>query len=153
GVLILGVGNGALVFAEVLIPSGVAGLIITISPFWMVGIEAMQPGGERLHLPAIIGMIVGLGAAALLFAPDIHSHGFNRNLLIGFLVLQLGMVSWSFGSIFQRRNAGKAHPVIAGAVHQLAAGLAMAPLALIIREHPVQWNARGVSAILYLVCF
>jgi drug/metabolite transporter (DMT)-like permease len=153
GVLILGVGNGALVFAEVLIPSGVAGLIITISPFWMVGIEAMQPRGERLHFPAIAGMIVGLAGAALLFAPDMHTQGFNHNLLIGFLVLQAGMASWSYGSIFQRRHAGKADPVIASAVHQLAAGLSMAPLALVVREHPVHWSARGVSAILYLVCF
>src|SRR6185295_12988628 len=111
GVLILGVGNGVLVYAEIMIPSGVAGLIITISPFWMVGIEAMQRGGERLHMPAILGMIVGLGGAGLLFAPDLHSQGFNHNLLMGFLLLQVGMVSWSGGSIFQRRNAGKAHPV------------------------------------------
>jgi drug/metabolite transporter (DMT)-like permease len=153
GVLILGVGNGVLVFAELLIPSGVAGLIITISPFWMVGIEAMLRGGERLHLPAVFGMFVGLGGAALLFAPDLHSHGFNHNLLMGFLLLQLGMASWSFGSIFQRRNAGKAHPVIAGAVHQLAAGIAITPFALAVREHPVQWSTRGVAAILYLVVF
>src|SRR6476469_7077697 len=79
GVLILGIGNGVLVFAELLVPSGVAGLIITISPFWMVGIEAMM-GGEPLHVPAIFGMIVGLGGAGLLFAPDLHSHGFNHNL-------------------------------------------------------------------------
>ena len=55
GVLILGIGNGVLVFAELLVPSGVAGLIITISPFWMVGIEAMLAGGEPIHLPAIVG--------------------------------------------------------------------------------------------------
>src|ERR1035438_6191514 len=42
---------GALVFSEVLIPSGIAGLIVTISPFWMVGVEALLPGGERLHGP------------------------------------------------------------------------------------------------------
>jgi hypothetical protein len=41
GVLILGIGNGALVFAEVKIPSGLAGLFITISPFWLVGLEAL----------------------------------------------------------------------------------------------------------------
>src|SRR5271167_2549131 len=51
GFLILGMGNGALVFAEVIIPSGIAGLIITISPFWMVGAEALLPGGERVHAP------------------------------------------------------------------------------------------------------
>jgi drug/metabolite transporter (DMT)-like permease len=96
---------------------------------------------------------VGLAGAGVLFAPDLHAHGFNHNLLMGFLILQVGMASWSFGSIYQRRNAGKAHPVIAGAVHQLAAGLAMTPFALVVREHPIAWSARGVVAILYLVCF
>lgn len=43
--------------------------------------------------------------------------------------------------------------MIAGAVQQLAAGLMLAPFALAIHEHPVQWSARGVGALLYLVCF
>src|SRR4051812_45577817 len=52
GVLILGVGNAAAVYAEEIIPSGLASLFITISPFWLVGFEAMM-GGERLHAPTI----------------------------------------------------------------------------------------------------
>jgi len=153
GLFTLGIGNGALVFSEVLIPSGMAGLIITISPFWMVGMEALLPGGVRLHAPTIGGMAVGLAGAALLFTPDPGSHGINSAVVQGFLLLQLGMAGWSFGSIYQLRNAGKAHPVIAGAVQQLAAGLALAPFALGIREHPVHWSARGVTALLYLVVF
>ncbi|MBZ5618949.1 MAG: EamA family transporter [Acidobacteriia bacterium] len=153
GFLTLGIGNGGLVFAEVIIPSGIAGLIVTISPFWMVGAEALLPGGERLHAPTIGGMAVGLMGAALLFTPDLGPHAVDRNLLHGFLLLQLGMAGWSFGSIFQRRQAGKAHPVIAGGVHQLAAGLIMAPFALAIPEHPVHWSMRGVLALLYLVVF
>jgi drug/metabolite transporter (DMT)-like permease len=153
GFLTLGIGNGALVFAEVIIPSGIAGLIITISPFWMVGAEALLPGGERLHAPTIGGMAVGLLGAALLFAPEKGPQAFDRNLLNGFLMLQFGMAGWSFGSIIQRRYTGKAHPVIAGGVQQLAAGLSLAPFAAFIPEHPVHWSARGVLAILYLVVF
>jgi drug/metabolite transporter (DMT)-like permease len=153
GILILGIGNSALVFAEVLIPSGIAGLIVTISPFWMVGAEALLPGGERLHAPTIGGMAVGLMGAALLFTPDLGPHAVDRNLLNGFLLLQIGMAGWSFGSIFQRRQAGKAHPVIAGGVQQLTAGLILAPFALAIPEHPVVWKVRGVMALLYLVVF
>jgi drug/metabolite transporter (DMT)-like permease len=63
------------------------------------------------------------------------------------------MAAWAFGSIYQRRNAGKAHPVIAGAVQQLAAGLILAPAALIVPEHPFHWSARGVAALFYLVIF
>jgi drug/metabolite transporter (DMT)-like permease len=153
GFFTLCIGNGALVFAETFIPSGMAGLIITISPFWMVGMEALLPGGERLHAPTIGGMAVGLAGAALLFTPDPGSTAVNRYVLQGFLLLQIGMAGWSFGSISQRRSAGKAHSVIAGAVQQLAAGLILAPFALLIHEHPLHWSARGVLALLYLVCF
>lgn len=154
GLLTLGVGNTALVFAETFIPSGIAGLIITISPFWMVGVEALLPGGEGLHGPTIGGMAVGLLGAMLLFAPEQGAaHAVDRNLLVGFLILQIGMAGWSFGSIFQRRRPGRAHPVIAGGVQQLATGLALAPIALLAQEPPIQWGARGVTAMLYLVFF
>jgi drug/metabolite transporter (DMT)-like permease len=153
GFLTLGIGNGALVFSEVLIPSGIAGLIVTISPFWMVGAEALLPGGERLHGPTIAGMAVGLAGAALLFTPDANSHGIDRALLIGFMMLQVGMAGWSFGSIYQRRKAGKAHPVVAGGVQQLAAALILLPFALAIPQPAIHWSVRGVTALCYLVVF
>jgi drug/metabolite transporter (DMT)-like permease len=142
GVLVLGIGNGALVC-----------LIITISPFWMVGAEALLPGGEPLHLPTILGMLVGLGGASLLFAPDMHTHTFHAGLLSGFLVLQVGMAAWAFGSIYQRRQVSGAHPIVIGAVQQLSAGLVFVPLVLLFHEHPVHWSLRGVAALLYLVVF
>ena len=153
GLLLLAIGNSCLVFAEVLIPSGVAGLITTISPFWLVGVEALLPGGERLHLPTIGGMTAGLFGASLLFTNDLAGHAIDRKVLAGFVILQIGMAAWAFGSIYQRRHAGKAHPIIAGGVQQLAAGLAALPLALAIPEHPIHWSTRGTAAILYLVCF
>jgi drug/metabolite transporter (DMT)-like permease len=153
GFLTLGVGNGALVFAEVLVPSGIASLIISISPFWMVAAEALLPGGERLHAPTLGGMAVGLAGAALLFTPDPDTHGINRALLTGFLILQVGMVGWSFGSIYQRRKSGKAHPVVAGGVQQLAAALILLPFSLLIPQPSLHWSVRGVSALGYLVVF
>jgi drug/metabolite transporter (DMT)-like permease len=153
GVFALSIGNGALVYAELYIPSGLAGLIITISPFWLVGWEALLPGGERLHAPTIGGMAVGLLGAALLFTPSASGHAQPGSTLAGFLLLQFSMAAWCFGSIFQRRNAGKAHPVIAGGVQQLAGGLFLAPFMLLVQEHPVHWSARGAIALCYLVVF
>jgi drug/metabolite transporter (DMT)-like permease len=153
GVLNLGIGNTALVFAELRIPSGLAGVITTIAPFWMVGIEALLPGGVPLHGPTIIGMLVGLGGAALLALPDIAGHTLSGNFLAGFLILQLGHSSWALGSIFQKRQTVKAHPIVVGAIHQLAAGAATLPFALLVPHHPIHWNTRGVSAIIYLIIF
>jgi drug/metabolite transporter (DMT)-like permease len=153
GVLTLGLGNCMVVFAETLIASGIVGLIVTISPFWMVGMEALLPGGARLHLPTIGGMAVGLTGAAMLFAPDQGPHAIDRNLLTGFLMLQAGSASWSFGSIFQKRRTGRTHPIVIGGIQQLAAGLAVLPFAVAIPHHPVNWNTRGLLALCYLIVF
>lgn len=152
GILILSIGNGCLTFAELRIASGLASLIITLSPFWLVGIEAMA-GGERLHVPTIFGMIVGFAGAALLLSGGIGSGGLGSAVLGGFLLLQVGMISWSAGSIYQRRQEVDSHPIVIGAVQQLASGLAVLPFAVFASSHHIAWSVRGVSALFYLVIF
>ena len=153
GVIIIGIGNGCLAFAEVWIPSGLAALFITTSPFWMIGMEALIPGGEGLHAPTILGMLVGLAGSILLVAPSAIREGINGPLLRGFLILQLGCCAWAFGSILQRRHTTKAHPVVSGAVQQLATGLIYILPALLARPHPLSWSGRSVGAVIYLVIF
>src|SRR5919106_183479 len=48
GFLLLGLGNGGVVFAEQWVPSGLAAVMVATSPFWMSGVEAALPDGERL---------------------------------------------------------------------------------------------------------
>jgi drug/metabolite transporter (DMT)-like permease len=153
GFLVLGVGNACLTVAELWIPSGLAALIITVSPFWMVGIEALMLGGERLHRGGVVGMLVGLAGAALLLSSDVAGTSFGGGLLRGFLLLQLGNASWSFGSLYQRRQPTPSHPIVTGAVQQLAAGLAFLPAALLVPAHPVRWSFRGSAALVYLIIF
>jgi len=153
GVLILGVGNGCLTFAELWIPSGIAALFVTLTPFWMVGIETLLPGGERLHVPTAAAMGVGLAGAGLLLGPDLLQQKAGGLVVRGFLVLQLGCAAWSFGSLYQRRQQGRAHPIVAGGVQQLAAGLAFALPALLLPQAPIRWSLRGAGALLYLVAF
>lgn len=151
GVLILGVGNGCLTFAELWIPSGLAALIVTTSPFWMVGLDALVPPREPLRAPVVAGIAIGAAGASLLAAPG--ASGWDRDLLRGILVLQVGCFSWALGSIRQRRIHGVAHPVVHGAVQQLAAGLAFALPAALIPEPPVRWSVQGAGAVLYLAVF
>ena len=153
GVIIIGLGTGCLAFAETMIPSGLAALFVTTSPFWLIGIEALVPGGDRLHGPTIFGMLVGLGGTFLLVAPSAIQNGMGGPVLTAFLLLQLGCSGWSAGSILQRWHQTKAHPVVSGAVQQLATGVVFLIPALLFRTEPLHWSARGMGAILYLVTF
>jgi drug/metabolite transporter (DMT)-like permease len=153
GIILLGGGNGALVYAETWIPSGLAALFITTGPFWLVGIEAALPGGERLHAPTLAGILVGFLGIIILVAPAATGAALGPNVLKGYLVLQLGCVLWSSAALLQRRLPTKAHPVVGGAVQQFATGVAVLPLALFAENHTIRWSERGVLAALWLVVF
>jgi drug/metabolite transporter (DMT)-like permease len=153
GVIIIGIGTGCLVFAEMWVPSGLAALFITTSPFWMIGLDAIIPGGVRLHGPTLLGMLVGLAGTLLLVAPGAMQQGFGGPLMKGFLLLQIGCCGWSFGSILQRRHQTQTHPVVSGAVQQLATGLAFLAPALLMKTQPIHWTFRGAAAVAYLVTF
>jgi len=152
GVLTLGIGNGSLAWSELLIPSGLASLFITLSPFYLVGIESLFEGGERLHAPTVAGMLVGFAGTALLFLPG--TRGLMRgSMLTGFLITQMGVAAWTMGSLYQRRQPAAAHPIVTGAVQQLAAGLAFIPVALLVPHGPIVWKTRAIAAIFYLAFF
>ncbi len=153
GLLILGIGNGSLCYAETIIPSGLASLFITTSPFWLVGMEALL-GGEPLHIPAIAGMVVGFAGTAVLLTTGLQGEHLQHAAIAGFAILQMGVASWTTGSILQRRAAIDSHPAVTGAIQQLAVGLIYFPIALLTPyHHPIVWHTRAALAVVYLAIF
>jgi drug/metabolite transporter (DMT)-like permease len=153
GVLAIGLGTGALTYAEVWVPSGLASLFVTTASFWLVGADAAMPGGEPLHGPTIGAMAIGAAGAALLVAPGGNAFGSNPRLLVaGFLLIQLGYAGWAIGSILQRRQRSRTHPIVSAAVQQFATGVAFIPLAL-LQPQATHWTARGIGATVYLAVF
>ncbi len=156
GFLTLGIGTGCLCLAEQWVPSGLAALFITTSPFWMLTIDALIPGGDRFHKPVLWGMTIGLLGTLLLVVPIGGSVGLDLGsgkLALGFMVLQLGNIGWCFGSIWQRRSTTTAHPVMSGAVQQMAVGLMFLIPSYLLQGGEAHWNKQGWAAILYLSTF
>jgi drug/metabolite transporter (DMT)-like permease len=153
GIFALGIGTGTLSWAELTIPSGLAALFCTTSPFWMVGIEALMPEGEPLHAPTILGMLVGLGGVVFLVARTAFGpHSPAPAMITAFVLLQLGLGAWALGSILQRKQVSRAHPFISGAVQQFATGVVFLAAALIFHTRAT-WNPRGIGAVAYLAMF
>jgi drug/metabolite transporter (DMT)-like permease len=152
GLMVLGVGNTCLTYAERLIPSSLAALIITLSPIWLVTMEALLPGGEKITRGTMIGLAVAICGAGVLVGPDVWTQGLSGDIVKGFLILQFGSIAWNGGSLWQRRLQAKAHPFASAAIHQLAAGLAFTPAAL-METQPAVWDAKGIGAMLYLATF
>jgi drug/metabolite transporter (DMT)-like permease len=98
--LLLG-GNGAVVWAEQFVPSGMTALLVSILPFWLVIIEWVRPPRRRPAGAVLAGLILGfIGIVVLVGPADLGGHGDVRP--IGALVLIVGSLSWAIGSFYSR---------------------------------------------------
>lgn len=159
GVLLLGVGTGAVVWAEQWVPSGIAALLVATAPFWTAGFEFLAADGERPTWRAFAGMLLGFGGLALLVAPQLTAatHGtsaHNNSYLLGVIALQIGCATWCGGSAFAKRHPTQVSPMMGAAVQMLAAGMALTVLGTLAGEWPlVRFNGRSLTAFWYLVIF
>lgn len=153
GLLLLGVANTCLTYSETLIPSGLAALFLTTAPFWLVGLEALIPGGDRLTWPVTVGLAIGLCGTALLVTPGAGALEITPAIWTGFLILQIGSFCWNAGSILQRRWKTETHPILTGAVQQMAVGLVCLGLVAAIPQRPVHWSWAGAAGVAWLVTF
>jgi drug/metabolite transporter (DMT)-like permease len=100
GFLLLG-GNGAVVWAEQFVPSGLTALLVSILPFWLVIIEWVRPPRRRPSSAVLVGLVLGFIGIVVLIGPgNLGGHGDVRPL--GALVLILGSLSWAIGSFWSR---------------------------------------------------
>jgi drug/metabolite transporter (DMT)-like permease len=100
GFLLLG-GNGAVVWAEQFVPSGLTALLVSILPFWLVIIEWVRPPRKRPSGAVWIGLLLGFVGIIVLVGPS--SVGGHGNVApLGALVLILGSLSWAIGSFWSR---------------------------------------------------
>lgn len=152
GLLTLGIGIGTLFFSAQWIPSGLMAMFATTTPFWLVGVEALFPGGEPLRWKAVGGMVLGLaGTLVLAIPPDGSTEGFKGPVFSSFLVLQLGCAAWALGAILQRRLKTSAGPFVVGGVQELATGAAFL-IPWYFRPHaPIHWTQQGIVALAYLI--
>ena len=99
--LLLG-GNGLVAWAEQSVPSGIAALIISTSPFWLVLFESMRSGGAKPTWQSILGLIVGFGGVFLLIGPAEITGGEGSIDPFGAILLLFAPFFWSLGSIYAR---------------------------------------------------
>ncbi|HEY5022348.1 MAG TPA: EamA family transporter [Gemmatimonadaceae bacterium] len=100
GFLLLG-GNGAVVWAEQFVPSGLTALLVSILPIWLVIIEWVRPPRKRPTGAVLVGLVLGFIGIIVLVGPgNVSGQGDVRPL--GALVLIFGSLSWAIGSFWSR---------------------------------------------------
>lgn len=154
GTITIGFGTGLLCVAEQWVPSGLSALFVAAQPFWMIIVDwALSRGVHKPHAPTIRGLIIGIAGVAVLVGPAAVHDGLRSGIVLGFLLLQLGCAGWVTGALLQKRLKSRAHPIVSGAVQQLATGLVFLVLAPAFEHAPKHVGWRPLAAIVYLIVF
>lgn len=154
GLMLLGVGNGLVVWAELWVPSGTAALLVATGPFWVAGLESARKGGERVTFWSVAGMLVGFAGLAMLVGPSLFDASAGGMFLLGALGLQAACFSWSAGSVYAKGRPTGVNPLMGAAVQMLVAGAALTLVGSAAGEWGrIGFSPRSLGALGYLVVF
>jgi drug/metabolite transporter (DMT)-like permease len=173
GILLLGFGNGAVVWAEQTVASGMTAVLVATVPFWMVGIEAAtssahradraapresRESDERLGGRQLAGLFLGFAGIVMLVWPEIRVGESRRAFLAGLVSTQIAGIGWAAGSTYARRrgrtDAQDENVLATAAFEMLFGGLALLVAGLVLGETArLAFTARTAIALAHLTIF
>ena len=154
GLLLLMGGNLTLSYAELHVATGLAALIVAITPLWFLVLDSALLGNHQVSARGKMGLALGVAGLVTLLWPDLTATtSFGRVQLWASLSLLGGSFSWALGSVLAKRwKSAEVDPFSSIAWQMVAAGLGNLLFAIAVGDFSrVVWTGRGVGAIAYLV--
>jgi drug/metabolite transporter (DMT)-like permease len=142
------ISNACHVIAMQYVQSNTAALLNATPALWIAWLGTLGLRRKPLSGTAQIGLLVGLAGVLLVLAPKggFHLAGFGWQLLI-----LLGCLSWSLGTIYHRNSGALNPPLMFVALQMLAGGLGLLTASIIAGESfSFDWTPRALSAFLWL---
>ena len=130
GVLLLLGGNGGVVLAELLIPSGIAAVLIATTPIWMALIESVLDRRWPSRI-VVSGLLAGIVGVAILLAPV---DSVSRIDPAGIGLVLVAEIAWASGSVYAQRAPMPRSSPLATGMEMLAGGLALVGAGLLLGE-------------------
>jgi drug/metabolite transporter (DMT)-like permease len=156
GGLLLLTGNGVLSWAEKLVPSGLAALLVATVPLWMVMLDGAGRGWRLPPRQLLVGVAVGLVGVALLIGPGRFAGGEGIHPL-GAAALLAASLSWALGSLYSRRAELPKSPFVGTAMQMIGGGVGLVFAGALAGEagtlELAAISGRSLWALAYLVGF
>jgi len=140
GVMLMA-SNAAVAWSERVVPSGVASLLVAVTPCWMVLLEWLGHRGRRPHVGVFAGLIAGLVGVAILIGPGNLSSGGGIDV-VGASVLLVGTAVWASGSLYARVAPRPTSPQMLSGMQMICGGGALTVVSFLIG----QWHGFSFAA-------
>jgi drug/metabolite transporter (DMT)-like permease len=152
GLLLLMGGNLTLSYAELSVSTGLAALIIAITPLWFLVLDTLLLGDHHISKRGKAGLLLGILGLVVLVWPQLRSGTLGHREFWASISLIGGSFTWALGSVLSKRWQSGMDVFSATGWQVTAAGAGNFIFALFNGDlSRVTWTARGLSAVAYLV--
>jgi len=155
GLLLLG-GNGGVVWAEQFVPSGLASLLVSMVPIWILLINWLGLKNGKPSVKKTAGVVLGLSGLMFLISPLelLRAEAVNP---IGAIVLMFASLSWAAGSVYTNYAKMPESKFAAISIQMLSGGFMLLIWSFIVGEYK-HFNISAVTvnsylALIYLIIF
>ncbi|HZD33077.1 MAG TPA: EamA family transporter [Candidatus Angelobacter sp.] len=153
GILYFVCGHGTLHWAETVVPSGWAALLIASEPIWIAVMAAVVAHGERLTGKTLIGLGLGITGAALLVGEETATG--QRAVVIGSIAILFGTLAWSVGVMYALKAPLPRNALARAGMPEIVGSLILIALAGFTGEysklHVAAITPRSAWSLLYLI--
>jgi drug/metabolite transporter (DMT)-like permease len=159
GVLLLAISNAVLAWAEIYVPTGLAALLVSVTPIWFLLIDHVMLGADgtrsRVGKAAVLGVALGIAGMLVLLWPRLReTQTLGMWESIAAVALLGSSFSWAFGSVLARQWHVQVDPLVGSGWQMAVAGLIDVAVGVALGDPwRARWDGAGISAILYLVVF
>lgn len=156
GIIMLMFGNGLVAYAEKVIPSSIASLVITTTPFWILLLNWKFGDHSKPKRIEIITLLIAfIGILLLIFQGE--SIQVEQLDMIGMIIIAIAAFCWSAGSLYSRYKPVPKSSYYNIASQTISGGIILLIFSFSIKEaqtfdvHAMSQNS--IIAMVYLIVF
>jgi drug/metabolite transporter (DMT)-like permease len=131
------VGHGSLHWAERIVPSGLASLLIAIEPIFVFLLSSAADRTWKLNGMLSSGILLGLAGVGMLVRDTARAP--QHGMTFGSIMILVGAFSWAVGVIYSRRSHLSGSPLLLSALSLLTGS------AMLLVAGTVAGEAKGFS--------
>jgi len=153
-ILMIIIANGLTTYSEKYITSGLASLISTLSPFFVL-ILNLALGNEKVSFKTTIGIFLGMFGIFLIYQNSL-SELVNPDYRNGVFAVLLAVISWSVGTIITKKGSANSLTMLMNiSIQMLIAGIVLTAFQFYLTPSisAVNWSIRSIFAMIYLALF
>jgi drug/metabolite transporter (DMT)-like permease len=153
GLLMVTFGISMVTYAEVEISSGVAAVICSMMPIYVILINLFVTKDEKPNYVILLGLALGITGILLIFSEHLVEFS-NSKYLKSIIITFTANLCWAIGSVYTKKknSASSSNPFINAGLQMVFGGILLVPISLTFDNYAaIEWNTQVVFALGYLV--